>query len=114
MHPISRIAFWAAAVFAFVMAVLPQPVELPASDKVQHMAAFFTIGLLGCVAYPRLSRGKLLLALVAFGGLIELVQIIPALHRDSQWSDWMADIAAAIGALVVVFVGERFRSARSD
>ena len=51
---------------------------------------------------------------MAFGGLIELVQMIPVLHRDSQWSDWIADIAAAIGALVVVGVGERFRGARSD
>jgi hypothetical protein len=103
-----RLAFWAAAVFAFVMAVLPQPVELPASDKVQHMAAFLVIAALGRLAYPRLPWWKLLLGLVAFGGAIELVQMIPELHRDSELSDWAADIVAALAALAGFYALRRF------
>ena len=47
--PVRRLLFWAAAIFALVMAVLPHPPELPGdpSDKLQHVAAFATLGLLG-------------------------------------------------------------------
>jgi hypothetical protein len=114
MTGVIRIAFWAAALFAFVMAVLPQPVELPASDKVQHMAAFFTITALGCAGYRGLPRMKLMLAMVAFGGLIELVQLVPELHRDSQWSDWAADILAVILALAVAHLVESRRAKRAE
>ncbi len=37
-----------------------------------------------------------------FGAFIELVQYIPALHRDSDPIDWIADTAAA--ALVLIFL----------
>jgi hypothetical protein len=114
MSRLLRIAFWAAALFAFVMATLPAPPNLQVSDKLQHMTAFFVIALLGCAAFPRLSRLKLLLALIAFGGFIELVQMVPALHRDSEWGDWFADIAAASLALVVAALSARLRSARTD
>jgi hypothetical protein len=98
-----RIAFWAAVAFAFTMAELPQPVlELSSSDKVQHMAAFATLGLLGSFAYPRLSTLRLLIGLSLFGALIEVVQAIPALHRDSDPLDWLADtIACAIVLLAI-------------
>jgi len=109
-----RLAFWAAALFAFVMAVLPQPVKLPGSDKVQHMAAFFTITMLGWAGYRGLSRVKLVLAMVAFGGLIEAVQLAPQLHRDSEWSDWAADILAVLLALAVAHLVESRRAGRTD
>ena len=89
-----RIAFWIAVVVAFTMAALPHPPVVHVWDKLQHMAAFAVLTLLGWVAYPRTSRVKLMLSLVAFGGLIELVQMIPQLQRDSDWHDWLADIIA--------------------
>ena len=114
MLHLSRIAFWAAAVFAFVMAVLPQPPSFDVSDKLEHMAAFFVIAVLGCMAYPNFSRVKLALALVAFGGLIELVQEIPMLHRDSELSDWLADIFAVAIAMACVWLVQRLRTAQAD
>jgi hypothetical protein len=96
------------------MATVPAPVELPVSDKLEHMAAFLTITLLGCAAYPRLSRTRLLVALVVFGGLIELVQLIPQLHRDSEWSDWLADIAATLVAVGGDRLFERIRAGSAD
>ena len=97
-----RLLFWAAALFAFVMAVLPHPPQVPANDKVQHMAAFATLGLLGSFAYPRLSTLRLLIGLSLFGALIEVVQAIPELHRDSDPLDWLADtIACAIVLLAI-------------
>jgi hypothetical protein len=109
-----RLAFWAAAAFAFVMAVLPQPPGLAVSDKLQHITAFLVITGLGCAAYPRMPRARLLLAMIAFGGVIELVQLVPELGRDGEWSDWLADILAVAAALGFAHWVERWRAAPPD
>ena len=100
----ARAVFWAAAGFAFVMAVLPHPPQVPGepNDKVQHVVAFATLALLGSFAYPRTSLLKLLVSLSLFGALIEVVQAIPALQRDSDVLDWLADTAAAAAVLLLV------------
>lgn len=102
--PARRLLFWAAATFAFVMAVVPQPPELPGepNDKIQHMIAFATLGLLGAWAYARTPLLQLLAALSLYGAAIELVQAIPALHRDSDVKDWIADTLAAGVVLLLV------------
>lgn len=99
-----RLLFWAAAIFAFVMAVLPQPPELPGqpNDKLQHIAAFATLSVLGAWGYAEVSLLKLLAGLSLFGALIEVVQAIPALHRDSDVKDWIADTLACAVVLLVV------------
>ena len=101
---IVRTIFWAAAFFAFVMAVLPHPPQLPGapSDKVQHIAAFLVLGALASFAWPRTGPVYLATALSLFGAVIELVQLIPALHRDGDPVDWIADTAAA--ALMLIFL----------
>ncbi len=105
------ILFWAAALFAFVMAVLPHPPQLPAGDKFQHMLAFAVLAGLAVLAYPRASMVWLLLGLAGFGALIEIVQLIPQLHRDSDWHDWVADILAAATVFALVYAWRR-KSAR--
>jgi hypothetical protein len=99
---VMRALFWAAALAALTMALLPHPPELPGhpSDKVQHIAAFATLGLLGSFAYPCVSPVWLIGGLSLFGALIEAAQAIPALHRDADRFDWMADTAAC--AVVVL------------
>ena len=94
---ILRLAFWAALLFAFVMAIVPHPPELPGapSDKIQHISAFAVLGALGFFAYPRSRPLSLCVRLSLFGALIELVQAIPALGRDSDVLDWIADTLAA-------------------
>ena len=111
---LARLAFWAATVFAFVMATLPHPLALPASpsDKVQHIIAFTVITALCVVAYAGEAWWKILLRLSAFGALIEVVQAIPMLHRDSDVRDWLAD-TAAIGVVLIVYGVWRSRAARS-
>ncbi len=113
--PVSRLLFWSAATFAFVMAILPHPPEVPGSpsDKVQHIVAFATLGLLGGWAYRERSRLHLALNLSLFGAFIEVVQAIPALHRDSDVLDWLADTVA----VAIVLLGLnwwRSRSKRRD
>lgn len=110
---IRRPLFWAAMVFAFVMAMLPHPPEIlgEPSDKVQHMAAFATLGLLGTWAYVRTSLLHLLGGLSLFGAFIEVVQAIPALHRDSDIKDWIADtLACALVLLIIHGVRTRVRT----
>lgn len=101
MQRAARIAFIAAACFSFVMAAVPHPPPIPGEppDKIMHMVAFATLGLLGAYGFPQRSVTRLLLLLTAFGALIELVQAIPALNRDSDIVDLLADMVAAAAAL---------------
>ena len=100
-----RLLFWAAAIFAFVMAILPHPPELPGepNDKIQHMVAFATLGLLAAWSYDRTHLVRLMVSLSLYGAFIEVVQAIPALHRDSDVKDWIADTIAC--GLVLLIIG---------
>ena len=93
-----------AAAFAFVMALLPKPPTLPIEpgDKIQHMMAFATLGALAAAGWRERAVIKLFAWLAVFGAAIELFQAIPALHRDAELLDWIADMAAAAVALAVV------------
>ena len=104
-----RVAFWAGAAFALIMALLPHPPQLPGepSDKLQHIAAFLTLGALGSLAYPRANPLHLGAGLSLVGAIIEILQLIPALHRDGDPLDWAADTAAV--ALIIVLLRRLIR-----
>ena len=106
-----RIGFWGASAFALVMALLPQPPQLPGepSDKLQHILAFATLALLGRLAYPQTRLLVLATGLSAFGAAIELLQAIPALHRDAELADWAADTAAVVAVLLALELARRPR-----
>lgn len=103
MPRLLRLAFWAALLFTFVMAILPHPPQLPGepTDKVQHILAFVTLTGFAVAAWPDVSPLRLFLGLSGFGVLIELVQAIPALHRSSDWRDWVADAVAILVVLAL-------------
>ena len=107
-----RVAFWTAATIALVMALVPHPPRLPGepSDKVQHIAAFLSLGALGSFAYPKTNPLHLGLGLSLFGAVIEILQLIPALHRDGDPLDWMADTAAV--ALIIILLRRWVRERR--
>ena len=88
------------------MALVPKPPELPGQpgDKVQHMIAFFTLAGLAAAGWRDRSILALFVSLAAFGAAIELFQMIPALHRDAEWLDWVADMGAALAALILARV----------
>ena len=108
---LARLAFWAAALFSLVMALLPHPPEVPGepSDKIQHIAAFATLAGIGAIAYPRVGLLKLFAGLSLFGATIEVLQAIPMLHRDSDVVDWLADTAACgiVLLMVALLLGRR-------
>lgn len=109
---LARIAFFGAALFAFVMAVLPHPPMIPGNppDKLQHMLAFATLGVVGAIGFARRSAWSLFLMLTGFGAFIELVQALPMIHRDCDIRDLIADmIAAAIALALTRAIARRAR-----
>lgn len=111
MARLIRPAFWGAMLFALVMASLPQPPQLPGSpsDKIQHVLAFAVLAGLAAGAYREASLLRLWAGLSAFGALIEIVQAIPVLHRDSDIVDWVADTLAAGLVLLAIALFRRIR-----
>lgn len=97
------------------MASLPRPPAIPGQpcDKILHMLAFGTLGVLAALGFRGLSITRLFLALAAFGGAIELIQAIPMLRRDSEMGDLVADMVAALAALVVTRWLLRWRAGRA-
>ena len=116
VHYAPVVLFYAAMVFAVVMATLPHPPRVPGDpvDKVQHIAAFATLALLGAAAYPRTPLTRLGERLSFLGAMIEVVQSIPALHRDCDIMDWIADTLAVTTILLIVWLMRRARTARFD
>lgn len=110
-----RLLFWAALAFAFAMAVAPHPPHFPGEpgDKVEHVAAFATLAALAAAAWPERNYAAIGLALSWFGAIIEIVQAIPALHRDCDVMDWVADTVALVLVLAAAWAIRRAASRRS-
>jgi VanZ family protein len=106
------LAFLLAIACTFVMATLPHPPRIPGNpqDKIQHITAFFVLTVLAIPAFPRVRLPYIVLSLSAFGALIEFVQAIPALHRDSDWRDWVADTLAILGAILITRLLRRLQT----
>lgn len=99
-----RLLLWAAIVFAVTMALLPHPPHMPIDrfgDKFEHMTAFAVISALAARAYPRFPLLRIGERLSFLGALIEVMQSIPALHRDCDIRDWVADTLAITVVLVI-------------
>jgi hypothetical protein len=112
-----RSLFWLAFVFAVTMALLPHPPSLPIDswgDKSQHMLAFGLLAALGATAFqgtPLLRLGE---RLAFLGALIEVCQSIPALHRDCDIRDWIADTVAVALVLLIVRASRTEQKVLSD
>lgn len=92
----------AASIFTLFMALVPKPPALlwaNTNDKVQHMQAFATLTLLASATFRGKRSLAIFIALALFGAIIEILQMIPAFHRDAELSDWLADCAAILAAL---------------
>ena len=116
MNRLAALTFWCAAAFAFVMAVRP-PVgdpHLSLSDKALHAAAFAVLAALAAVAFRRAALWRIALGLLAFGGLIEIVQGLPIVGRDADVRDLVADAAGIAFSLPLsALVLRRWRATAS-
>lgn len=99
-----QVLFFAAGTVAFIMACLPQPPGVPfePSDKIQHIVAFALLALLARIAFWEAGALSIFVGLSIFGALIECVQLVPALGRDADIFDWLADNAAVLLVLLIV------------
>ena len=105
---LARVGLVAAIVFAVTMALLPHPPGLiEVNDKSQHMLAFATLALLAAYGYPEASLFRIGERLSFLGALIEVAQSVPALHRDCDIWDWVADTAAIAVTLLLVWSARR-------
>src|SRR5690606_24268739 len=73
-------------------------------DKAAHFLAFYVLTVLAAAAFPRRTLLLLAVALSAYGALIELIQAHPAIGRDSDIWDWVADTAAIAAALLPLLI----------
>lgn len=100
-----RPLFWLLTLFTLTMAFLPRPPSTPIDrfgDKIEHMVAFAVLTGVALIGWPQSRRWRIILLLSGLGAVIELVQEVPELHRDSDWHDWAADTLAIIAAAVMV------------
>ena len=107
-----RVLFWLATTFAVVMAVLPKPPTSPLDrfgDKVEHIVAFAVLALLANLGFPDARKWLIVERLAFLGAAIEMVQSIPALHRDSDIRDWLFDIAAVVAVTLAFWLARRGR-----
>ena len=105
-----RLLLALAILFAVTMALLPHPPKVPIdSDKYQHMLAFGTLTILSVLAFPAAPLLRTGERLSFLGAMIEVVQSIPALHRDCDIMDWAADTAVIVAVLLVVAISRRRR-----
>ena len=96
----ATLGFWLCLSGAVTLALLPHPPHLPEfGDKAQHMLAFGTLALLGSFAFPHEPKARLGERLSFLGALVEVLQSIPALHRDCDIRDWIADTIAIVAVL---------------
>lgn len=100
-HRLFRLAFYGAVLAFTVLALIPSnevPKALAFWDKAQHALAFAVLMASGVLAYPA-RVGWLTLAMVAYGGLIEVAQSTLTTTRVGDIWDWIAD---TVGVLLVV------------
>ncbi|MBC2665969.1 hypothetical protein H7F51_10565 [Novosphingobium flavum] len=101
----ARGLFWLAMAGATTLAVMPRQPVLPTDvlgDKFNHMLAFTVMAVLAFLGWPAVSRLKVVFRLSVLGALIEVVQAIPAVHRDSDARDWVADTVAVLVVALVL------------
>jgi hypothetical protein len=108
---IMRVLFAATAVAVMVLSLLPLDADAPSLgwDKADHMVAFTALALLGCLAYPA-HRAAVLLGLLAYGGLIEILQSFTEFRR-AEWGDLLAD---GLGLAVGWAVAQLYRRLRGN
>jgi len=66
-----------------------QEARVGLSDKEAHAFAFYSLNALSLAALPRLRKWDVALVILAFGGLIEVVQSF--VGRNGAIEDWAAD-----------------------
>ena len=89
---------------AITVACLVPSRDLPAlgvSDKFEHSLAFFVLAVWFAGVLSRRDFGYLALALIAFGGGIEIAQGLMGLGREADVRDLMADAGGVLAGIAL-------------
>lgn len=79
----------------------------PYADKVQHAAAFLGLGGLLLALFERRHYAVACIALLVFGGAIEVAQYLMPYGRSAEWADLAADgLGVMLAALVSLAIQE--------
>lgn len=102
-----RWMFWACVLGVLALSLLPLSPQLPTTgwDKTNHLLAFCVLTILGNQAY-RGRTGIVLLGLLAYGGMIEILQFFTP-DRMAEWADLLADsLGLAVGLGLSALLGK--------
>ena len=112
---LARLAFVALAAAGVYTAVMPDNGGAPMLpwDKASHFLGFYGLAALGAFAFPKSGLWWLVLGLAALGAGIEVVQGLPAVGRDSDIKDFVADLAGVGAALGPLLIAAWRRAARA-
>lgn len=111
-----RLSLYAAAVGVLLWLTLAPTRELPKVslwDKAEHGLAWFVLTALGLALSPRRPRAIVFFAL-ALGVLVEVLQAILPVGRDSDWHDAAADSVGVFAALGLYVLGLWLVRSRKD
>ena len=102
--------FFYGAVIGTLYLMFNVPSQIVASglidDKVAHFITFFFLTLFFSRGLPKWYGWKVLLALCAFGLIIEFIQFaLP--WRSLSLADWIADIAGVLGYHILHMIREK-------
>lgn len=99
-----KLLLWAGVALTLILALVPAPPKALSTgwDKSDHLGAFGFLAVVGRLAWGGGLRRYLLLllCLVAFGGLIEILQMFVP-HRQADWFDLLADTAGTLLGLLL-------------
>ncbi|GAA3971658.1 VanZ family protein [Allohahella marinimesophila] len=98
--PPSRYGFYIALTVILTLALLPQSGEqgFAHADKLMHFLLFLLIALAGRLTHQSVPVAYLALALLAYGGLMELMQGMTS-WRMASAGDLLADAAGILAGL---------------
>ncbi|MEO8855411.1 MAG: VanZ family protein [Burkholderiaceae bacterium] len=110
--PVSRVAFFACVIVVLVLSLMPIEPNMPTTgwDKTNHLLAFAVLAVLGCWSYPA-SKPAVLFVLLAYGGLIEVLQSFTA-YRFAEWADVLADALGLLTGYLLLWAGAVTRARR--
>lgn len=100
-----RAVFFVLWAFALFMALTPKPPKLPVDrfgDKFEHIMAFAVLAVFARLGFRDCPDRRILVRMSLAGAMIEVIQAIPALHRDCDWRDWLADTLAVAVVLLMM------------
>ena len=112
MKRLAALAVWGVVIWLALRPSTSIDAGLP-WDKANHALAFLALTALTAIGWPQLGHLALIVFMVLAGCAIELIQSLPAIGRDADLLDVIADAVGVLLGLIVLAVTAR-RSERSD